>query len=310
MDQLTLRARGEIPLEHRWDEDSIFLSVEAWEAAYARVGEALPALQRFVGHLGDGPQVLTDWFERAQELIRTLRQVTVYAQLGHTADTTDQEAAARVDRARGLNARAASATAFADPEIAALGFETVRRWIAEEPRLRIYAHYIDRLERRQPHLRSPEVESLLGAVLDPFRTASATHGVLADADLTFRPALSTGASEPIEVGQGNLGALLAHADREVRRTAWESYADAHLTHRHSMANCIAAGVKQNVFVARARRYASSLEAALTPNEIPVAVFHNLLATYRRHLPAWHRYWRIRREALGTTGSSRTIAVPP
>jgi oligoendopeptidase F len=224
--------------------------------------------------------------------------VTVYAQLGHTADTTDQEAAARVDRARGLNARAASAMAFGDPEIVSIGFETLRGWLLTEPRLHIYAHYIDRLERRQAHLRSPEVEALLGAVLDPFRTASATHGVLADADLTFRPAVSAGAAEPIEVGQGNLGALLAHADREVRRTAWESYGDAHLTHRHSMANCIAAGVKQNVFLARARRYASSLEAALTPNEIPVAVFHHLLATYRKHLPAWHRYWRVRRAALG------------
>jgi len=298
MDQLTLQARSDIPMEHTWDAASVFPSVDAWETAFAQVSDRLPELQRFSGHLGDGPQVLADWFEQAQELFRALRQVTVYAQLGHTADTTDQEAAARVDRARGLNARTASATAFADPELAAIGFETVRRWLATEPRLRIYTHYIDRLERRQAHLRSAEVEALLGAVLDPFRTASATHGVLADADLIFRPAGGGGTVEPIEVGQGNIGTLLSHADREVRRTAWESYADAHLAHRHAMANCIVAGVKQNVFLARARRYASSLEAALTPHHIPVDVFHTLLATYRKHLPAWHRYWRVRREALG------------
>jgi len=35
-----------------------------------------------------------------------------------------------------------------------------------------------------------------------------------------------------------------------------------------------------------------------PQNIPVDVFHNLVATYRRNLPAWHRYWRIRRRALG------------
>ena len=298
MNQLSLRSRSEIPVAYTWDPASIFPTVEAWEAAFLWVGETLPRLQRLSGRLGESPAVLADWFEEAQALFRELRQVTVYASMGHNADTTDQDATARVDRSRGLAARAASATAFADPEIVSIGFETLRRWLREEPRLHIYAHYIDRLERRQTHLRSPEVEALLGAVLDSFRTASATHGVLADADLSFRPAQGTDAQAPIEVGQGNVSTLLSHDNREVRRTAWESYADAHLAHRHSMTNCIAAGVKQNVFLARARRYDSALEAALTPQAIPVDVFHNLVATYRRNLPAWHRYWRLRRRALG------------
>jgi oligoendopeptidase F len=68
--------------------------------------------------------------------------------------------------------------------------------------------------------------------------------------------------------------------------------------KNTMANCMATGVKQNVFMARARHYPSALEAALTTNHIPVAVFHNLIETYRRNLPTWHRYWRARRQALG------------
>jgi oligoendopeptidase F len=297
VDHFTLRSRNEIPPEHTWDVASVFASVGEWEGAFQRITDRLPHMQPFTGHLADGPAVLADWFDAAQDLLRDLRQVVVYAQMGHTADTTDQDATARVDRARGLMARAASAMAFADPEIVAVGFDTVRRWLREEPRLAIYTHYVDRLERRQAHLRSPEVEALLGAVLDPFRTASATHGVLADADLTFRPAQAE-SGDPIELGQGNLSTLLVQADREARRTAWESYADAHLAHKHSMANCIAAGVKQHVFLARARRYDSVLEAALAPHDIPQEVFHNLIATYRRNLPTWHRYWRLRRQALG------------
>jgi oligoendopeptidase F len=49
---------------------------------------------------------------------------------------------------------------------------------------------------------------------------------------------------------------------------------------------------------RVRGYGSSLEAALSPNFIPVAVFHNLIDTFKKNLPTWHRYWRIRRQALG------------
>src|SRR5690606_41312622 len=68
--------------------------------------------------------------------------------------------------------------------------------------------------------------------------------------------------------------------------------------KNGLANALAAGVKQNVFMALARRYCSALEAAVSAGHIPVDVFHNLIETYRKHLPVWHRYWRVRRRALG------------
>ncbi len=290
--------RSAIAPAHTWDMASVFPSAAAWETALKDVEERLSDLRRFRGPLAGSPAGLADWFETYQQVFRSLGHVMIYANMGHTADTTDQEAAARFDRARGLMARATAAAAFADPEIVAIGFETLRGWVRQEPRLALYGHYIDRLERRQAHVRSPEVEELLGHVLDPFRTAAATHGVLADADLLFNPAHGSGSVEPIEVAQGNLSRLSMDPDREVRRTAWESYADAHLRYKNTMANCIGAGVKQDVFVTRARRYASALEGALAPNHIPVEVFHNLIAAFRRNLPTWHRYWRIRRHALG------------
>ena len=51
-------------------------------------------------------------------------------------------------------------------------------------------------------------------------------------------------------------------------------------------------------MARAHNYSSSLDAALTANHIPPEVFHNLIKTFRRNLPTWHRYWDIRRRTLG------------
>jgi oligoendopeptidase F len=98
--------------------------------------------------------------------------------------------------------------------------------------------------------------------------------------------------------QGNINLLLRHPDREVRRTAWENYADAHLALQNTTANCLSAAIKQDVFEARARRYGSALEASLTANHIPTAVFHNLIATFRRNLPTWHRYWKVLHRSLG------------
>jgi oligoendopeptidase F len=293
----TVPARAEIPHQQTWNAESVFATAEAWEAAVLEVERAVPSLEAFRGRLKDGPATVADWFDAWSSVNRLLGRVRVWASLSHSVDKTDPIAAMRHGRARSLAATITAATAFADPELIALGAETLARWTGDEPRLAAYAHHFDRLTRRAPHVRSAEVEEVLGAVSDPFQTAAATHGILADADLTFAPARSAD-GKPIDVAQGNYRALLSHPDRTVRRTAWESYTGAHLAHRHSMANNLAAGVKQFVVVARARRYTSALEAALGANDIPVAVFHNLLEVFARYLPVWHKYWRVRRRALG------------
>ena len=294
-----VRPRSEVPLEFTWDVAAIFGSDAQWEDEFAAVSDEAAGLARFRGHLSDGPATLADYFEAAEHALRRLGRVLIYASNQHEVDTTDQVAAAMNDRSVGLYARAMATISFAEPEILALGFPALRRWLAQEPRLAIYAHYVDALEQKQEHVRSAEVEQLLSEVMDPFATAERIHGILADADLTFAPAHhGDPEAESIPVAQGNIDALLTDPDREVRRTAWESYSDAHLAYRNTMASCLAAGVKQDVFRARARRYPSALEAALGDNFIPVEVYRNVLDTFVRNLPIWHRYWRVHRQGLG------------
>lgn len=288
--------RDQMAPEYTWDTASVFPNDQAWEAEITRIIDALPGIERFQGHLGDSPATLLAWFETSERLLNAAHRVYFYASMFHNTNTADQQAAAKDDRASGLIARVYTAVSFAEPELLALGIERLRAWVRNEPSLANYAHYVDQLARRQAHIRSAEVEELLGLVQEPFGAAESIHGILCDADLRFAPAHT--ASNTLEVAQGNISALLASPDRETRRTAWQSYADAHLALKNTMATCLASGVKQHVFVARARRYDSALEAALSSNFIPLEVFHNLIDTYRRNLPIWHRYWRVRRRALG------------
>jgi len=289
--------RDEIPVEYTWDAGSVFPDDAAWEAALAGVAARVDALAAFRGRLAEGPAVLADYMALAEELLRAAGKVGVYARMFYAVNTADQAALARADRAQMLGARLGAAMAFGEPELLAIGPETLRRWVAEEPRLAHFGQHFARLALRAEHVRSAEVEELLRQVAEPFAAAAGTHGVLTNADLRFDPARDE-AGEPFEIAQGTVNALVTHPDRAVRRSAWESYADAHLALKNTMASCLAAGVKQDVFAARARRYGSSLEAALGPNYIPLEVFHNLIDTFRQHLPTWHRYWRVRKRALG------------
>ncbi|HLK56387.1 MAG TPA: oligoendopeptidase F [Chthonomonadaceae bacterium] len=293
----TLPPRSEVPREFTWNADSLFPSDEAWEAEFQSITEYLPSLDRFRGRLGESPALLLEWLGTTEALMKRMGKVGLYAMMFSTVDTTDQQASARTSRARGLGARMSAATAFAAPEMLQIGMETLQRWMQEEARLAVYAHFFEEMETRRAHVRSPEVEELLGQVSEPFGTPRTVHSLLSDADLTFRPAEdSAGATH--EVAQGTIHTLLGSPDHTLRKNAWESYADAYLGFKNTLATCLGGGVKQDAFRARARRYASSLEASLHAWHIPTEVFHGVIATFRSHLPVWKRYFEVLRKALG------------
>ena len=263
----------------------------------------LEGVKSYEGTLSQGSERLADWLEFRSALYRAYGKLAVYAGLAYSVDTNDEEAAARYDRVRGLGARLGAATAFAEPELVAIGFDTLRSWLVRDSRLTVYGHYLERLERKAPHLRSAEVEELLGALADPFGTASSVHGVLANTDLPFAPAEGAD-GETFEITQGNIRKLLGSPDRALRKSAYENYADAHLTFKNTMATTLSAGVKQNTLVARARRYDSVLEGLAVPREHSnLSVLH--LARHLQGQPP-HLAPLLAREAEDVWASKRSI----
>jgi len=298
MTDRTLPPRSAIAPEHTWNAPSVFASPEAWAAELDAVAAALPAFQaRFQGHLADGPDVLADFFDTFADLYERAGKVLVYAGMESSVDTANQAAAAMDSQAGSLYSQLLAAQAFANPEILAIGQPTLEAWMAQVPRLRPYAHYFEDLFRRQAHVRSAEVEEILGMLADPFGSVGTTAGLLANADLRFEPAVGADGSRA-PVAQSTIVELMLAPDRELRRTAWEHYADGYLAFKNTFANNLATALKQDVFMARVRGHSSALEAALFPYNIPVEVFHNLIETFKQNLPTWHRYWALRRRALG------------
>ena len=289
--------RASVSLDRTWDDTSVFPTVEAWEAELEAMLAELPTLTALQGRLGESASVLVQALEARDGVDRRLGGVYVYALLGYAVDTTDPAAVARFGRAQAAEAQVMAALSFVEPEVLALDGDRLAEWAASDPALAVYAHYFDDLGRRAGHTRSAEVEEVLGLLSDVLSGPFGVYSALVDSDVVFAPALSED-GEPADVTQGSIDALLASADRTLRRTAWESYADGYLGVRSTLAANLAGTVKQAVFQARVRRHESPLAAALSRSNVPPAVFDNLIATFEANLPTWHRYFGLRRRIHG------------
>ena len=297
MPKTTLPPRSAQRLEDTWDIASVFADTAAWEAEYQAVQAALPAVEKYRGKLSDGPAVLAEALDASFALLVRAYKLDMYGGLLMSVDATNEEAAALNSRAATLMGQVQAAVAFIKPELLANGAETLLQWARADAKLAAYTHYLEDLLRLQEHVRSAEVEELLGALSDPFATSYGVMGALTGAEMHFQPAKSS-TGEEFPVAQGTAVALWSSTDRETRRTAWENYHDGYLAFKKTLASNLEGQIKQNIFFARARGYHSALEARLAVDNLPVEVYHNVIQTFRRNLPTWHRYWALRRRVLG------------
>lgn len=296
-DTAQLVPRSEVPREQTWNQESVFADAAAWEQGYQQASAQAAALGAYAGRLAEGPEVLLTCLDAAMDAQQAMNRLWVYASISLSVDSGNPQANAMYGRVGALVGQVMAAVAFIEPEMIAIGSAQLNAWMARSAALAVYAHYIDDLFRRQEHVRSAEVEEVLGLIADPFGQIDTTYELLTTTEIPFAAAQTT-SGEARTVAQSGIDALLRSPDRELRRSAWQHYADGYLSVRETLASNYAAAVKRAAVLAKVRRYPSALEASLHANNIPPAVVHSLLSTFEKHLPTWHRYWAVRRRALG------------
>lgn len=293
----TVPLRNKVDQKFTWNAESVFPTHEAWEQDIQQIIEDIAAVKRYQGRLAENPSVLSEALEAVYELISCVQKAYMYARFSYAVDTTDQQAAGMRDKAQGVFGQVISAVAFVQPELLGIGKEKLEEWMSQSEKLARYRHSFDDLFRSQAHVRSAEVEEILGLASDPLQGFENSTGTLTNADFKFRPAKdSTG--NALDLTQGTIYNLLHHPDRKARRTAYENYMDKYVDHKNTLASNLAHSIKTNVFSMRVRKYESTLAASLFDLNIPTDVFHNLIDTFKKNLPIWHRYFEIRRKALG------------
>jgi len=294
----TVPSRSKLDRKFTWNAESVFPSNEAWEKEVNQILEDISTVKGYQGRLAESPSVLLDALTAYDKLVSRAQVALMYAGFSYAVDTTNQQAAGMNSKAQGMYGQVASAVSFLQPEILQIGNTKLDEWMSQSENLALYKHSFNDLFRRQAHVRSAEVEEILGLASDPLSGPYNSTSMLTNADFKFKP-IKDSKGRVVDVVQGNYDTRLMHlADRKARKAAYRTYMDKYLKHKNTLASNLAHSIKANVFYMRARRHESTLSASLFDWNIPTDVFHNLINTFRKNLPVWHRYFAIRRKALG------------
>ncbi len=288
--------RSEVPVEDTWDLSDIFPTEEAWLSEL----EALKALPEkaaaFRGTLGRSAAELLAWFRMQDDLSVRLTKLHGYANCHSDEDTADSHYVDMKSKAMSVIIAISSAAAFATPEIMAIPEETLQGFMKAEPKLEEHRRSLYLIRRRAEHILSPECEALLAAVGEMSDAPDNIGSTLRNADMRF-PSVKDASGTERALTNGTLTTLLEDPDPDFRRRVFETYYDRLGEYRNTIAATLDGQFKQLRFFAQARRYKSTLEAALFGNEIPPEVYLNLIEAVHQNLPAMYRYVALRKKLL-------------
>jgi oligoendopeptidase F len=294
----TLPARKDVRAGDTWDLSSLFRSDKEWDAALEAWEDRIPQFAPYAGTLGNSPERLAECLVHDLAFDREGDRLGTYAHLRASEDTAGNDAQRMVGRFQHVATRAGEAASFIRPEIMAIDPEKLAAWM-KLPVLAPYLLMIERLVRNRPHVLSEREEKLLAMQGTFAGTAGNVFRQLTDADMKFG-LVTTGKGEQIELSNATFTTLLHDTVPEVRKTAFHQFYAQYEAHSNTLAAALSGSVERDVYSARVRGYPSAVESALFQDNVPIAVYDQLIAAVRDHLPAVHRYYKLRQRVLGLT----------
>lgn len=287
--------RSEVPVEHTWDLSSLYKSDSEWEAAF-RAWEATTAqYDEFRGTLGNSPDALLRCLRFDSAFDREGERIGTYAFLKETEDVANSTYQGMKTRYLGVAARAGEAASYLYPEILAIPEDTIRTFL-DSPILAEYRLKLERIIRFKPHTLGEKEERLLALQMESAQTPRNVFDQLTDADLKFGE-IELEPGRVVELSHSSYAVCLENPNRDVRKKAFHQYYAQFAGHANTLAATLAGSVRQDVYQAKVRNYASARAAALFPDNVPESVYDNLIAAVRANLPAVHKYYTVRKRAM-------------
>jgi oligoendopeptidase F len=288
--------RSEISEEHKWDLEAIYSQEETWEEDFNSLMPLVERLTSYRGRLGESPQTLLEALRLRDDVSLVLERVFVYAKMRRDEDNSNALYQALSDRAFALISRVQEALAFISPELLGVGQEKINAFMQELEPLKLHEHEMDDLFREKEHMLSEREEALLAAAGEIANGPETIFDMLTTTDMTYGSIKDEEGSD-VELSHGRYIRYIMSSDRRVRRDAFMTYHEAYARNRNTIASTYATQVKADIFFSRARKYGSSLEMALSRDNIPLTVYTGLIDAVHENLPLIERYLELRKRVL-------------
>jgi oligoendopeptidase F len=305
----SIDAQDKAPKVIAWDLTELYPSVDAWNEARVRVLADIEKLREFEGTLGSSDNALYTALLGITEVQRQATRVSMYSSLKADEDLRVSETQERRQQSQTMFSKFSQATSWLAPEVLRVGRETVELFIRQDERLTVYRLALDDILRQAPHTLGDEAEEVLSQFTQSFGSPMSIYQMLANSDIPW-PQFKLPDGEEILLNSAGYARARSHADRTVRKTAFNEFWGIWKSYRNSVGQTLNAHLQTQVALAKARNHDSVLAREFSNDNLPTQIYQTLVKEVNKALPTLHRYFRLRQRMLGVDQMHYYDIYPP
>lgn len=292
-----MKKRSEVEIKDTWKLEDMVASDSQWEQLFEEASSRVKQYADYKGRLDESADTLYACLKFDDEISRETELLYVYSRMRSDQDTADQKYQDMFSRAQSLSYRASEHSSYIVPEILAMPKETLDAYMKADNGISHFKRALEMVLNKREHTLSGEMEELLAQSYDATQGASQIFTMFNNADVKF-PVITGENGEAVQITHGNYISLMENQDRRIRKDAFEGLYSVYEQFSNTLAAAFSSNVKQAVFYAKAKKYASSREYYLADNEVPELVYDNLVKAVRENIVKLHEYTRVRKDVLG------------
>lgn len=289
--------RSEISSQYKWSVEDIYASDDLWEDDYKKAQSYAEKIGSFKGKLSQSAEKLLEYFRLDDELTVLFDSLIYYALCKRDEDTRVSKYQDMANRLDILMVEISGASAFVTPELLSISDETLEKFYADCPDLELYRRALDKIRVQREHILSENEEKIIALTGEIVNSPDNIFSMFNDADLKFPDACDKDGN-PHQITHESFIPLMRSEDRVLRKSAFDGLYHTYESFKNTSAAMLSGQIKALIFHARAKKYNSTLEAALSRNEVDTAVYHRLIEAVHENMGLMHRYVKIRKKALG------------
>ncbi|MBI9033432.1 MAG: oligoendopeptidase F [Bacteroidales bacterium] len=295
------KERDEIDAAYKWDLSDIFADWNAWEGAFGELQEKMQEIVALKGQISKDPQSLLNVLKIQDDLGMIAYKVYTYPMFMYNLDARNTEVLGKLQQVQVAFAQFGSATAWIAPELLTVPQEKMMEWISQNPDLERYRFDMESMYHSQQHVLTEDKELLMSYFSQATGAASEVYDNLTTADMVY-PDVTLTDGTVVKVTPGAYSNILSTSTvREDRKLVKEAFYPLYADKLNTFA-AIYKGIVDNGWAyAQARNYSSCLESNLHGNDIPVAVYENLVNTVKANTAPLQKYHKLRAKHFGLEG---------
>lgn len=287
--------RCQIDEKYKWNLEEI-TNEEKFSQDYEKLKQEIKDFSNYEKIMDKNATTFYNTINEYYQISRKLDKLGVYTSLLFDLDTSNNKNQALKEKISNLYDQFSKSSFFVSPTILKKEYKEIEEYYQEEPKLKDYETILKKEFRYKEHTLTDTEEKLLSNMMKIFNNNYETYELLKDSDLTF-DSIQDEEGKEVELTCSNYSIYIESKNRKVRKEAFKTLYKTYKQFINTFASTLSGNIKENTTIAKIKKYNSTIEWCLYPDEIDEDIYNNLINTVSNNLDILFKYYDLKKEIL-------------